>query len=155
MFHKSWTIYRKRQSDKSAYEATLSQKDYIIAFLESAFLKAIDLLDTVCRKALKAVIDFSQKPIARQFTFEQACAVNEFLDTDTDRQHAINTLSVPSLSHRKRTRQRGTGDAECSQQLFRVWKGWKGKVKMDIRLSRGLKTWKEKVSSFSREKNCY
>lgn len=53
-------------------------------------------MDTVCRKALKAIIDFSKKPIARRFTFEQACAVNEFLDTNTDRQHATCTLSVLS-----------------------------------------------------------
>ena len=54
------------------------------------------MLNTVCRKALKAVIDFSKKPIARRLTFEQACAVNEFLDTNTDRQHAAYTLSVLS-----------------------------------------------------------
>ena len=47
--------------------------------------------------ALNAVIDFAKKPIARRFTYEQAYAVNEFLDADTDRQHAANTLSVLSL----------------------------------------------------------
>lgn len=55
------------------------------------------MLDVVCRKALKTVIDFAKEPLTRQFTFEQACAVNDFFHTDTDRQHAADTLSV--LSH--------------------------------------------------------
>lgn len=90
-------LQKKAQSDKSAYKATLLQKDFTISLLKSAFLKTIDLLDAVCRKALQAVIDFAKKPIARRFTYEQACAVNDFLDTGTDRHCAASTLSV--LSH--------------------------------------------------------
>ena len=157
MFHKSWTIYRKRQSDKSAHEAILSQKDYVIAFLESAFLKVIDLLDTVCRKALKAVIDFSKKPIARRFTFEQACAVNEFLDTDADRQHAACTLSVLSCPFlTKKEHAKGELEMQNVVNNFSEYERVeKEKQRRNIRLSHGMKTWKEKVSSFSREKNCY
>lgn len=90
-------LLKKSQSDKKSYETALSQKNCIIANLISAFQKAIDLLDVVCRKALKAIIDFAKKPTAKQFTYEQACAVNNFLYTDTDRLHAASTLSV--LSH--------------------------------------------------------
>ena len=90
-------LLKKSQSDKSTYEFNLSQRDYAIAILKNAFQKMVELLDVVCRKALQAVIDFAKKPIARRFTYEQACAVNDFLDTDTDRLHAASTLSV--LSH--------------------------------------------------------
>ena len=88
---------KKSKKDKYSYEAALSRKNCIIASLISAFQKAIELLDVVCRKALKTVIDFAKEPLTRQFTFEQACAVNDFFHTDTDRQHAADTLSV--LSH--------------------------------------------------------
>lgn len=90
-------LLKKSQSDKSTYEFNLSQRDYAIAILKNAFQKMVELLDVVCRKALQAVIDFAKKPIARRFSYEQACAVNDFLDTDTDRLHAASTLSV--LSH--------------------------------------------------------
>ena len=90
-------LLKKSQNDKSTYEFNLSQRDYAIAILKAALQKTVELLDVVCRKALRAVIDFAKKPIAKRFTYEQACAVNDFLDTDTDRQHAATTLSV--LSH--------------------------------------------------------
>ena len=48
-------LLKKSQNDKKSYETALSQKNCIIASLISAFQKAIDLLDVVCRKALKAV----------------------------------------------------------------------------------------------------
>ena len=89
-------LLKKSQSDKKSYEVALSQKDSIIAVLQAAFQKTIGLLDVICRRALKAVIDFAKNPIARRFTFEQACAVNEFFDTNTDRQHVASTLSVLS-----------------------------------------------------------
>ena len=90
-------LLKKSQNDKSTYEFNLSQRDYAIAILKAAFQKTVELLDVLCRKALQAVIDFAKKPIARRFTYEQACAVNDFLDTATDRQCAVSTLSV--LSH--------------------------------------------------------
>ena len=90
-------LLKKSKKDKYSYEAALSRKNCIITSLISAFQKAIELLDVVCRKALKTVIDFAKEPLTRQFTFEQACAVNDFFHTDTDRQHAADTLSV--LSH--------------------------------------------------------
>ncbi len=90
-------LLKKAHRDKNAYKAILSQKDFIISLLKSAFLKAIETLDAVCRMALQAVIDFAKKSIARRFTYEQACAVNDFLDTGTDRHCAASTLSV--LSH--------------------------------------------------------
>ena len=77
---------------KKSYETALSQKNCIIANLISAFQKSIGLLDTVCRKTLKAVIDIAKKPIARRVTYEQSCAVNEFLDMGFDRQGAADTL---------------------------------------------------------------
>ena len=86
------SLLKKSQNDKKSYEATLSQKNYIIANLISAFQKAIELLDVVCRKALKAVIDFAKKTIARRFTYEQACAVNEFIDKGSDRRRTADTL---------------------------------------------------------------
>ena len=76
-------LLKKSQNDKNTYEFNLSQRDYAIAILKAAFQKAVELLDVVCRKALQAVIDFAKKPIAKRFTYEQTCAVNEFLDTDT------------------------------------------------------------------------
>lgn len=85
-------LLKKVQSDKNAYKATLLQKDFIISLLKSAFLKAIDMLDAVCRKALQAVIDFVRKPTTRRFTYEQACAVNDFLDMGSGRQGAADTL---------------------------------------------------------------
>jgi hypothetical protein len=102
-------LLKKSQSDKKSYETALSQKDCIIANLISAFQKAIDLLDVVCRKAMKAVIDFAKKPIARRFTYEQACAVNEFLDTGSDRREAADTLitlSRPFLTENEYTKGR-------------------------------------------------
>lgn len=102
-------LLKKSQSDKKSYETALSQKDCIIANLISAFQKAIDLLDVVCRKALKAVIDFAKKPAARRFTYEQACAVNEFLDTGSDRREAADTLitlSRPFLTENEYTKGR-------------------------------------------------
>ena len=134
-------LQKKAQSDKSAYEAPLSQKDYIIAFLESAFLKAIDLLDTVCRKALKAVIDFSKKPIARRFTYEQACAVNDFLDTDIDRQYAASTLSVlsrPFLTEKEHANG-GLEMQNVVNNFSEYERVEKEKQRWDMRLSRGLK----------------
>lgn len=102
-------LLKKSQSDKKSYETALSQKNCIIANLISAFQKAIELLDSVCRKALKAVIDFAKKPIARRFTYEQACAVNEFLDTGSDRREAADTLitlSRPFLTENEYTKGR-------------------------------------------------
>lgn len=90
-------LLKKSQNDKSTYEFNLSQRDDAIAILKAAFQKTVELLDVVCRKALQAIIDFAKKPIAKRFTYEQAYAVNDFLDADTDRQHAASTLSA--LSH--------------------------------------------------------
>ena len=90
-------LLKKSQNDKNTYEFNLSQRDYAIAILKAAFQKAVELLDVVCRKALQAVIDFAKKPIAKRFTYEQACAVNDFLDTNTNRQNTGETLTT--LSH--------------------------------------------------------
>ena len=90
-------LLKKSQNDKNTYEFNLSQRDYAIAILKAAFQKAVELLDVVCRKALQAVIDFAKKPIANRFTYEQACAVNDFLDTNTNRQNTGETLTT--LSH--------------------------------------------------------
>lgn len=134
-------LLKKAQSDKSAYKATLLQKDFIISLLKSAFLKAIDTLDAVCRKALQAVIDFAKKPAARRFTYEQACAVNDFLDTDTDRQHAADTLSV--LSHPFLTENEHANGRLETQNVannFSEYERIKNeKQRWDIRPSRGLK----------------
>lgn len=89
-------LLKKSQNDKSTYEFNLSQRDYAIAILKAAFQKAVELLDVVCRKALQAVFDFAKKPIAKRFTYEQACAVNEFLDTGPNRQSAADTLTTLS-----------------------------------------------------------
>ena len=94
---------------KKSYETALSQKNCIIANLISAFQKAIELLDTVCRKALKVVIDFAKKPIARRFIYEQACAVNEFPDMGSDRHGAADTLitfSQPFLTENEHAKGR-------------------------------------------------
>lgn len=53
-------LLKRSQSDKCSYETALSQKNCIIANLISAFQKAIDFLEVVCRKALKAVINFAK-----------------------------------------------------------------------------------------------
>lgn len=77
--------------------------------LISAFQKAIELLDTVCRKALKVVIDFAKKPIAKWFTYEQSCAVNEFLDMGSDRHGTVDTLitfSQPFLTENEHAKGR-------------------------------------------------
>ena len=89
-------LLKKSQNDKSTYEFNLSQRDYAIAILKAAFQKAVELSDVVCRKALQAVFDFAKKPIAKRFTYEQACAVNEFLDTGPNRQSAADTLTTLS-----------------------------------------------------------
>ena len=135
-------LLKKSQNDKKSYETALSRKNCIIASLISAFQKAIDLLDVVCRKALKAVIDFAKKPIARRFTYEQACAVNEFLDTNTDRQHAAYTLSVlsrPFLTEKEHAK----GELEM-QNVVNNFSEYerveKEKQRRNIRLSHGLKT---------------
>ena len=135
-------LLKKSQNDKKSYETALSRKNCIIASLISAFQKAIDLLDVVCRKALKAVIDFAKKPITRRFTFEQACAVNEFLDTNTDRQHAAYTLSV--LSHPFLTEKEHAKGGLEMQNVVNNFSEYerveKEKQRRNIRLSHGMKT---------------
>ena len=134
-------LQKKAQSDKSAYKATLLQKDFTISLLKSAFLKTIDLLDAVCRKALQAVIDFAKKPIARRFTYEQACAVNDFLDTGTDRHCAASTLSV--LSHPFLTdgeHAKGRVEVQNVVNNFSEYERIKNEMeRWDIRPSRGMK----------------
>ena len=135
-------LLKKSQSDKESYETALSQKNCIITNLIYAFQKAIELLDTVCRKALKAVIDFSKKPIARRFTFEQACAVNEFLDTNTDRQHAAYTLSVlsrPFLTEKEHAKG-GLEMQNVVNNFSEYERVEKEKQRRNIRLSHGMKT---------------
>ena len=135
-------LLKKSQSDKKSYETALSQKNCIITNLIYAFQKAIELLDTVCRKALKAVIDFSKKPIARRFTFEQACAVNEFLDTNTDRQHAAYTLSVlsrPFLTEKEYAKG-GLEMQNVVNNFSEYERVEKEKQRRNIRLSHGMKT---------------
>ena len=135
-------LLKKSQSDKKSYETALSQKNCIITNLIYAFQKAIELLDTVYRKALKAVIDFAQKPIARRFTFEQACAVNEFLDTNTDRQHAACTLSVlsrPFLTEKEHAKG-GLEMQNVVNNFSEYERVEKEKQRRNIRLSHGLKT---------------
>lgn len=134
-------LLKKVQSDKNAYKATLLQKDFIISLLKSAFLKTIDMLDAVCRKALQAVIDFAKKPAARRFTFEQACAVNEFLDTGTNRQSTADTLitlSRPFLTDNEYTkgRQEVRNVASNFSEYERIEKE---RQRWDIPPSRGLK----------------
>ena len=97
-------LLKKSKNDKCSHETALSQKNCIIANLIFAFQKAIDLLDAVCRKALKTVIDFAKEPLTRQFTFEQACAVNDFfIQTPTDNMLPIHCLYCPIPSSRKTT----------------------------------------------------
>lgn len=101
-------LLKKSKKDKYSYEAALSRKNCIIASLISAFQKAIELLDVVCRKALKTVIDFAKEPLTRQFTFEQACAVNDFfIQTPTDNMLPIHCLYCPIPSSRKTTIPKG------------------------------------------------
>ena len=100
------------------------------------------MLNTVCRKALKAVIDFSKKPIARRLTFEQACAVNEFLDTNTDRQHAAYTLSVlsrPFLTEKEHAKG-GLEMQNVVNNFSEYERVEKEKQRRNIRLSHGMKT---------------
>ena len=135
------SLLKKSQNDKKSYEATLSQKNYIIANLISAFQKAIELLDVVCRKALQAVIDFAKKTIARRFTYEQACAVNEFLDKGSDRRRTADTLitlSRPFFTENEYTkgRQEVQNVASNFSEYERVEKE---KQRWDIRPTRGLK----------------
>lgn len=135
------SLLKKSQNDKKSYEATLSQKNYIIANLISAFQKAIELLDVVCRKALQAVIDFAKKPAARRFTYEQACAVNEFLDKGSDRRGTADTLitlSRPFFTENEYTkgRQEVQNVASNFSEYERVEKE---KQRWDIRPTRGLK----------------
>lgn len=135
-------LLKKSQSDKKSYETALSQKNCIITNLIYAFQKAIELLDTVCRKALKAVIDFSKKSIARRFTFEQACAVNEFLDTNTDRQHAAYTLSVlsrPFLTEKEHAKG-GLEMQNVVNNFSEYERVEKEKQRRNIQLSHGMKT---------------
>lgn len=135
-------LLKKSQSDKKSYETALSQKNCIITNLIYAFQKAIELLDTVYRKALKAVIDFAKKPIARRFTFEQACAVNEFLDTNTDRQHAAYTLSVlsrPFLTEKEHAKG-GLEMQNVVNNFSEYERVEKEKQRRNIRLSHGMKT---------------
>ena len=134
-------LLKKSQSDKKSYEMALSQKNCIIANLISAFQKAIDLLNIVCRKALKAVIDFAKKPIARRFTYEQACAVNEFLDMGSDRQGAADaliTLSRPFLTENEYTK--GRLEVQNVTSNFSEYESIeKEKQRWYIRPSRGMK----------------
>lgn len=135
-------LLKKSQSDKKSYETALSQKNCIITNLIYAFQKAIELLDTVCRKVLKAVIDFSKKPIARRFTFEQACAVKESLDTNTDRQHAAYTLSVlfrPFLTEKEHAKG-GLEMQNVVNNFSEYERVEKEKQRRNIRLSHGMKT---------------
>ena len=134
-------LLKNFQNDKRTYELNLSQKDYAIAILRAAFQKMVELLDVACRKALQAVIDFAKKPAARRFTYEQAYAVNDFLDTDTDRQHAADTLSV--LSHPFLTENEHANGRLETQNVannFSEYERIKNeKQRWDIRPSRGLK----------------
>ena len=134
-------LLKKSQNDKKSYETALSQKNCIIASLISAFQKAIDLLDVVCRKALKAVIDFAKKPIARRFTYEQACAVNDFLDMGSDRQGTADTLitlSRPFLTENEYTK--GRLEVQNVTSNFSEYESIeKEKQRWYIRPSRGMK----------------
>ena len=134
-------LLKNSQNDKSTYEFNLSQRDYAIAILKAAFQKTVELLDVVCRKALQAVIDFAKKPIARRFTYEQACAVNDFLDTSTGRQCAASTLSV--LSHPFLTEgEHAKGRVEVQNVVnnFSEYDRIKNeRERWDIRPSRGMK----------------
>ena len=132
---------KKSKKDKYSYEAALSRKNCIIASLISAFQKAIELLDVVCRKALKAVIDFAKKPIARRFTYEQACAVNDFLDMGSDRQGTADTLitlSRPFLTENEYTQ--GRLEVQNVTSNFSEYESIeKEKQRWYIRPSRGMK----------------
>ena len=134
-------LLKNFQNDKRTYELNLSQKDYAIAILRAAFQKMVELLDVACRKALQAVIDFAKKPTARRFTFGRACAVNDFLDTDTDKQHAATTLSV--LSHPFLTEdEHAKGRLEVQNVVNNYSKYERTEIeiqKRTIRPSRGLK----------------
>jgi len=134
-------LLNKSQNDKSTYEFNLPQRDYAIAILKAAFQKAVELLDVVCRKALQAVIVFAQKPIAKRFAYEQACAVNDFLDTDTDRLRAANTLTP--LSHPFLTEsEHAKGRLEVqnvAKDFIEYERIEKEKQRWNIRPSRGMK----------------
>lgn len=104
-----------------------------------AFQKAIDLLDAVCRKALKTVIDFAKEPLTKQFTFEQACAVNDFfIQTPTDNMLPIHCLYCPIPSSRKTSIPKGDWRCRTWSTTFQNTKGLR-KKRWDIRPSRGLK----------------
>lgn len=102
-------LLKKSKNDNSTYEFNLSQRDYAIAILKNTFQKMVELLDVVCNKALQTFIDFAKRPNARRFTYEQASAVNDFLEKDIDRQHAADTLSIisrPFLTENEHTKGR-------------------------------------------------
>ena len=72
-------------------------------------------------------------------TFEQARAVNDFFHTDTDRQHAADTLSVlshPFLTEDDHTK--GRLEVQNVVNNFSEYEKIK-KERWDIRPSRGLK----------------
>ena len=132
-------LLKKSKNDKYSYEAALSRKNCIITNLISAFQKAIELLDVVCRKALKTVIDFDKESLTRQFTFEQACAVNDFfIQTPTDNMLPIHCLYCPIPSSRKTTIPKGDWRCRTWSTTFQNTKRLR-KKRWDIRPSRGLK----------------
>ena len=134
-------LLKKSQNDKSTYEFNLSQRDYAIVTLKNAFQKMVELLDIVCRKALQAVIGFAKKPIARRFTFEQASAVNDFLEQNIDRQHAADTLAIlsrPFLTEREQ--EKGRKEVQNVVNNYSEYERTEiEKQKRNIRSSKGFK----------------
>ena len=73
-----------------------------------AFQKAIDLLDAVCRKALKTVIDFAKEPLTRQsHSNRPVLSMIFFIQTQTDNMLPIHCLYCPIPSSRKTTIPKG------------------------------------------------
>ncbi len=101
----------------------------------------VELLDIVCRKALQAVIGFVKKPIARRFTFEQASAVNDFLEQNIDRQHAADTLAIlsrPFLTEREQ--EKGRKEVQNVVNNYSEYERTEiEKQKRNIRSSKGFK----------------
>ena len=134
-------LLKKSQNDKSTYEFNLSQRDYAIVTLKNAFQKMVELLDIVCRKALQAVIGFAKKPIARRFTFEQASAVNDFLEQNIDRQHAADTLAILSRPFfTEREQEKGRKEVQNVVNNYSEYERTEiEKQKRNIRSSKGFK----------------
>lgn len=106
-------LQKEYQEEKQMLEQLLTQRDTTIADLESAIIVVVALLSKECYKALKSIIEYAKKPLAKRFTFEQAKAVNDFLVTGKDRhKYATALTNIANIFLTKKEQDKGKSEVQ-------------------------------------------